>query len=160
MSERDSLIDILMKETFEVADTREEISNPELGFLTKSKIVDDLRDQYITFWMGRYMREGQTFRISIDQKVLDFPRNWSLFEQLYDALKFGNNLAVDVSRENDRDSLFQLLTSVYDAKKFYFVALNLELFIVADSFGDSGIESILEKHGVEMWTPTFVRNAA
>ncbi|MCK5884845.1 MAG: hypothetical protein KAG61_14240, partial [Bacteriovoracaceae bacterium] len=151
MSKQDNLIDILMRETFEVADTREEISNQQIELLTNSKIVDDFKEKYITFWMGRYVRDSQAFRICIDQKVLDFPRNWSLFEQLYDALMFGHNLAVDVSEENDPDSLFQLLAGVYDAKRFYFVVLNLELFIVADSFGDSGIELILEKNGVTMW---------
>ncbi len=149
MNERDGFIDTLMQETFEVADMRGSAAPTNVCYLSTESIAKSLKEKYITFWSGYYSLDSQTFKIEVNHQTLDFPRNWSIFSKLYQAIREKSDIAVTLCEHEDHDKLFSLMSQIFDTTKFYFVIINSELLLVADSFGDSTIENILDEYGVQ-----------
>lgn len=151
MNSGDSFINLLMQETFDMVESSgQNDSSIDLSHLRNHSVIDDLEKEQIIFWSFEYHKSIQSFRINLKNYVLDFPRNWSIFATLFDAIQSNYEMAISLSSINDHDSLFELFSKLQRADEFYFVVIESKILLVACCENLKQIVHILQKHGLEL----------
>jgi hypothetical protein len=129
LKKEDLFINKILEETFLFIPENEttQNSNDLLTYFNKQSIKGDisntkqffegqLKKSKVNFIPFNFLSDINCFRISIAGSIVDFPNNWSIFEELHEGYKKGENASIFVSIENDIENLLEIFRpfSSYD----------------------------------------------
>jgi hypothetical protein len=92
----------------------------------------------LTYCETQYISSLSCFRIKYQDRILDVPRNWSFFKQLYVGIKNGLDQLIHIDQSNDYDLFLQVfpqmtglpqdieLIAICSARKLYMIFDRLE----------------------------------
>lgn len=142
------LIHLLTSQTFEMADqkTMQDLRVRDYSRVEELGLIADIHNIGLNFWVGEFCPFQQTFRFVIQERVVDFPRNWSIFPDLERALKLKQEEYFILDEGNDPDMLAQILFEVFAAERYFFATYQNQVLLIADRFSTPAIESILQRY--------------
>lgn len=73
------------------------------------KIYKILEKEDVRCLRLRLIEKLSCFRLSIDDKILDFPHNWSLFEELFKSIKSNEDFCYWIDKREDDDLILKVL---------------------------------------------------
>ena len=56
-----------------------------------------------------FLKETLCFRVAMDEKILDFPHNWSIFQNLFESMSSNQDYMCWIDREDDNDFILKAL---------------------------------------------------
>lgn len=142
----DDFIDLLTSQTFDLAERRSQLVAHTAVLTVHNALENDLISQHISFWHSDFDRDRQTFRLAIGPTVVDFPINWSIFNELHSWIQSGQSSYFQLSRDEDADQLYSIINQMYSAERFYFAVYFGQLVLVADCFPDFRVRELLQEH--------------
>lgn len=129
LKKEDLFINKILEETFMFMPENEAAHDPGdlRSYFNKQSIKGDvsntkrffegqLNKSKVNFIPFNFLQEINCFRISIAGSIVDFPSNWSIFQDLFEGYKKNENISIFVSIENDVESLLEIFRpfSSYD----------------------------------------------
>ncbi len=144
-------IHFLTAETFDLADQKcrqDRLAHEVLFASTESgqNLDNELAALGITHWSGEYCSIQQVFRFLINGQIIDFPRNWSVFPVLHQALELQHDDYIKLDRQSDGDQLLEILFGLYQAERFFFATYQGHVLLIADRFLSSAVVEILQRY--------------
>lgn len=109
---------------------KESSSSVETNLLNPHEIIKLCDEGQIPIHQAEVNSHFPFFRFRIKNKVLDFPNNWSIFNDVT-KLKSNAVVAFSFNKESDRDHLYDLFSKFYPAiTQLKFIVLKDSVFIV------------------------------
>jgi hypothetical protein len=108
----------LLNETFEgmgngLKDSKVILKPPSSRALREKKSIERiykiLKKEDIRCIGLKLIENVSCFRLSIDNKILDFPHNWSLFEELFKSIKSNEDFCYWIDKREDDDLILKIL---------------------------------------------------
>ena len=114
----DKFFNKLMDETFKgLGDDFKNSSVPLRGIeknnLILKKSIEEIHHELVAECVPcfplEFLKETLCFRVVMDEKILDFPHNWSIFQDLFESMSQNKDYMCWIDREDDNDFILKVL---------------------------------------------------
>ncbi len=120
----DVFIQKLLEETYEFLPENETAKDPsdllsyfnvcnanQASLISLEKLKSTLSAGYMhSYFELGYNSSLKCFRLKMGETVLDIPRNWGVFSNVYQSIQEGKNTIITINSKNDVDGLLEVLT--------------------------------------------------
>ena len=118
--------DQLLEETFDHQSTESQFKNEVKGeFLTQTEhfIKKNKSSQIIM----SYRPTSGCYRVTLRNKTIDFPKNWSIFSELYQARNNHGDFFCFLREEDDKDYVLEILSNLLQSDVYGVILVKKEV---------------------------------
>lgn len=118
--------DQLLEETFDHQNMESQFKKEVKGeFLTQAEhFIQKNKSSQIVI---NYRPSSGCYRVSVKDKTIDFPKNWSIFSELYQARNDQEDFFCFLNEEDDRDHVLEILGQLLQADIYGVILVKKEV---------------------------------